>query len=213
MRFISFVVATLALASPAHAEWKKVAKADSRLLLVTPFSEATREVFEANDWSSTTRIISSYAAMVPANGLYPRVQVYLEQTAPLVYWKFGGALDAAWLKRLFPFFKDRDVQITSPAPNSDAFLRTSQFTVGAARCTAFEMRHITNSTGGASAVGARDSVSGFYCPPPGTAPSEDLLQKVTEGIFVRRDGQIERVLRGVNAPIPPQVTQTTGKSG
>lgn len=88
-----------------------------------------------------------------------------------------------------------------------------QFTVGTARCVAFEMRHITNDTGSAAAAGARDSVSGFYCPSPGTAPSEDLLQKVTEGVFVRRDGQIERVLRGVNAPIPPQVTQTTSKSG
>ena len=213
MRFISLVFATLALASPAHAEWKKVAKADSKILLATPFAEATREVFEAGDWSSTARTISSYAAVIPANGLYPRVQAYLEQTAPLVYWKYGSALDADWLKSRFPFFKDKNVQITSPAPNSDAFLRTSQFTVGTARCVAFEMRHITNDTGSAAAAGARDSVSGFYCPSPGTAPSEDLLQKVTEGVFVRRDGQIERVLRGVNAPIPPQVTQTTSKSG
>jgi|GEM_PF-6443030 len=213
MRFISFVVAALALASPAHAEWKKVTKADSRILLATPFAEASREVFEAGDWNSTARTVSSYAAAVPAKGLYPRVQVYLEQTAPLVYWKFGSALDTAWLKSRFPFLKDKDVQITSPAPNSDAFLRTSQFAVGAARCVAFEMRHITNNTSGAAAAGARDSVSGFYCPSPGTAPSEDLLQKVTEGIFVRRDGQIERVLRGVNAPIPPQVTRTTGRSG
>ncbi len=104
MRFISLVFATLALASPAHAEWKKVAKADSKILLATPFAEATREVFEAGDWSSTARTISSYAAVVPANGLYPRVQAYLEQTAPLVYWKYGSALDADWLKSRFPFF-------------------------------------------------------------------------------------------------------------
>lgn len=213
MRFVSFVVAALALASPAHAEWKKVAKADSRILLATPFAEATREVFEAGDWSSTTRTVSAYAAAVPVNGLYPRVQVYLEQTAPLVYWKFGSSLDAAWLKKRFPFFKDKDVVITSPAPNSDAFLRTSQFIVGTARCVAFEMRHITNDTGGAAAAGARDSVSGFYCPTPGTALTEDLLQKVTEGIFVRRDGKVERLLPGVSAPIPPQLTQGTAKSG
>ena len=212
MRFISLVFATLALASPAHAEWKKVAKADSKILLATPFAEATREVFEAGDWSSNARTASSYAAVVPANGSYPRVQVYLEQTAPLVYWKFGSALDAAWLKSRFPFFKDKEVQITTPAPNSDAFLRSSQFTVGTARCVAFEMRHITNDTGGAAAPGARDSVSGFYCPPTGTAPSEDLLRKVTEGVFIRRDGRIDRVLHGVTAPIPPQVMQTTSKS-
>jgi hypothetical protein len=213
MRFIAFVVAALALASPAHAEWKKVAKADSRILLVTPFAEATREVFEVGDWSSNSRTVSSYAAVVPAKGPYPRVQVYLEQTAPLVYWRSGSALDGAWIKSRFPFFKDKEVQITAPAPNSDAFLRRSHFTVGIAQCVAFEMRHITNDPGSAATPEARDSVSGFFCPSPGTPVSEDLLRKVTEGIFIRRDGRVERVLQGVNAPIPPQVSQTTSKSG
>jgi hypothetical protein len=40
-----------------------------------------------------------------------------------------------------------------------------------------------------------------------------LIQRVFEGIFVRRDGRIERALRGVDKPIPPQLLRGEQKQG
>lgn len=211
MRFIVLTLAAFLVAGPANAEWKTVAKSDSKLLLVTPFPETTREVFEDSGWSTSARTSAAYAAAVPPSGSYPRVQVYLHQVAPLTYWRRGSVMDAAWIKQSFPFTKDKEVQVTSQAPPSDAFLRVTHFTMGTASCVAFEMREITNDTGGSGAPGARDSVSGIYCPSAGTAPSDALTRQVTEGIFVRRDGKIERILRGVNAPLPAQLSQTNNR--
>ncbi len=208
MRFIVLTLAAFLITGPAHAEWKKVAKSDSKLLLVTPFPETTREVFEDSGWSASAKTSTAYAAAVPSSGSYPRVQVYLHQLAPLTYWRRGSVMDAAWIKQSFPFTKDKDVVVTRQAPPSDAFLRVTYFTIAAAACVAFEMREITNDPGGATALGASDSVSGMYCPPPGTPPTETLTRRVTEGIFIRRDGQIERALRGVDAPLPAQLSRT-----
>ena len=205
MRFISLLLSAIVFSSSAHAEWKKVSRVESQVLLVMPYLESGREVFEDAGWSSNMRVRSAYAAVISTNGPYPRAQVVLEQAAQLVYWKFGSDLDADWIKKLFPFFKDKDVRITSAAPQSDAFLRLSRFSVGATDCVAFEMRQASNPSGHATNPDARASISGVYCPPAGVSPTDELIQQVTEGIFLRRDGQIERARSGVNKPLPPKL--------
>ena len=154
-----------------------------------------------NDKQSVT---TAYAALVPTAGTYPRMQVYWHQAAPLTYWKLGSTLDAAWIKGRVPFFKEKDVQVTEAAGSASPYLRQTRFSVGEARCVAFEMR-VTGNPVGSVIPEERESVSGIYCPPIGTPLTDALVAQATEGIYVLRDGKIERALRGIETPIPAHI--------
>jgi hypothetical protein len=201
MRWLAFLLISLVASGAAHAEFKKVARADSKLLLSMPYLDGGRQVFNDGGWSSTQKTNTAYAALVPQKGVYPRAQVYWDRAAPQHYWKVGSSLDTTWIKQRVPFFKDKSVQIDSAAPNSDALLRVTRFSVDTASCVAFEMRQTFTGVGD-SLPNALDSFSGIYCPPVGTPLTDELVQQVTEGIFVRRDGRIERALPNVNKPLP-----------
>jgi hypothetical protein len=163
--------------------------------------ENGREVFQDYGWNANASMRTAYAAVVPAAGSYPRMQVYLEQGAPLSYWKTGSSLDAAWTKARFPFFKDKDVQISAAAPGFGPYQRSARFTVEGANCAAFELRHL-GPTGSAKTDDYLDSVSGFYCAPLGTALTDALLQQALESIYVRHNGKVERLVKGVSRPVP-----------
>jgi hypothetical protein len=203
MRFIAFILVILC-AGAAHAEWKKVAKTESNLLLVLPFLESGREIFQDGGWNAQASTRTAYAAVVPVSGAFPRAQVYSTEIAPLYNWRMGIVLDAAWIKDKFPFFKDKDVQITIPAPSTDAYVRRVQFTVGAATCVGFDLRQ-AGVTAAFNSTESLQSVSGIYCPPAGTALTDELFQRVVEGIFVRRNGKVERAVTGTNKPLPAEL--------
>ncbi len=204
MRLILPLLIVLLSASAANAEWKKVARNDSRLLLSMPAFEGGREVFEDSGWNDKQSVTTAYAALVPTAGTYPRMQVYWHQAAPLTYWKLGSTLDAAWIKGRVPFFKEKDVQVTEAAGSASPYLRQTRFSVGEARCVAFEMR-VTGNPVGSVIPEERESVSGIYCPPIGTPLTDALVAQATEGIYVLRDGKIERALRGIETPIPAHI--------
>lgn len=83
----------------------------------------------------------------------------------MTYWQRGAALDATWIRDLVPFFKDRDVRVTTPAPASGPFARVARFDVDAAKCVAFELRHVVNNPGGVSSLEERQPVPGNYSLP------------------------------------------------
>jgi hypothetical protein len=204
MRRLIVALTLVALPSAAHAEWKKVTRQDSKLLLAAPLLENGREVYEYGGWTAQGGHESSYAAIVPATGAYPRMQVYLYRLASQSYWKIGSDLDEKWLKGSFPFLKDKTVQITAPAPGSGRYLRVMRFAIGGTSCAAFEMRHL-DPTGSAKTDEYRNSVSGLYCASPDTALTDELVQQATEGVYVRIDNKVERVLQGVAKPLPARL--------
>ena len=203
MRFIAFMLVVLCTGA-AHAEWKKIAKAESNLLLVLPFLESGRQSFQDAGWNAQATAKTAYAAVVSPSGAYPRAQVYSTEIAPMSYWRSGFVLDAVWIKDKFPFFKDKDVQITIPAPSTDAYVRRVQFTAGAATCVGFDLRQ-AGIPAAFNSTESLHSVSGIYCPPAGTALTDELFQRVVEGIFVRRNGKVERAVPGTNKPLPAEL--------
>ncbi|MSP74568.1 MAG: hypothetical protein EXR12_00385 [Rhodospirillaceae bacterium] len=209
----AFIVAILIFGMAAEAQEKRVAPKDSRILLLAPHLENIQPTYQYFGWNAQASVETAYAGVARDNSTPARAQVYLNLTAPMTYWQRGNALDAAWIRGLVPFFKDRDVQVTAPAPAPGPFVRVARFEVDAAKCMTFELRHIVNNPGGVSSLEERQSVAGIYCPPSGVALDDALIQHVFEGIFVRRDGLIERALRGVDKPIPPQLLRGERQQG
>ncbi len=201
MRHLIVALALIGLPVVAHAELKKVTRQESKVLLAAPLLESGREIYEYGGWSASGGSESSYAAIVPTSGAYPRMQVYVEALAPLHHWKYGNALDEAWLRKAFPFLKDKPIQITARAPQPGAHLRVVRFTVGGANCAGFEMRTI-DTIGAISSGEDRNSISGFYCAPLGTALTDELVKQATEGVYMRGDSGVERVVKGVSRPVP-----------
>ncbi|MDP1748813.1 MAG: hypothetical protein Q8L22_05100 [Reyranella sp.] len=210
---IAFIVAILFSSMAADAQEKRVAPEDSRILLLAPYLENAAPVYQYFGWNAPASVETAYAGVARNDATPARAQVFLNLTAPMTYWQRGNALDAAWIRGLVPFFKDRDVRVTTPAPASGPFVRVARFEVDAAKCMAFELRHAVNNPGGVSSLEERQSVSGIYCPPDNVALDDALIQRVFEGIFVRRDGRIERALRGVDKPIPPQILRGEQQQG
>lgn len=201
MRRLIVALALIGLPVVAHAEFKKVTRQESKVLLAAPLLASGREIYQYGGWSASGGSESSYAAIVPASGLYPRMQVYVETLASLHHWKYGNALDEKWLRTAFPFLKDKPIQITAPAPQPGPHLRVVRFTVGGANCAAFEMRTI-DRMGAISSNEDRNSTSGF------------LLRAVGKGVDRRpgeagdrrrlraRDSGVERAMKDVAKPIP-----------
>ena len=213
MRAMVAIFAALALpAATTQAQEKRVSAQESKILLLLPHLENTTPVYQYFGWNAQATIETSYGGLALNASPPSRGQVYLHQTAPLTYWRTGNPLDAAWVRSSFPFFKNLAVNVTAPAPLPGSFARTATFEVDAARCMAFELRHVSNDVG-TPTLDQRQSVSGIYCPPAGTALDGVLVQRVYEGIFARRDGRIERVLRGVNKPIPPELLRSERQQG
>jgi hypothetical protein len=204
-----FVILTLFLALPdaSKADWKTVSAADSRLLLSMPYLESATQRYDDGGWNAQATMHSSYAAAVPKSSVYPRAQVLLDQAAQLTYWKLNIALDADWVKRRFPFFKDREVRITQAAPDTNAFLRIARFSVGEQACFVFDMRHRQDQNVSANDEAHRRAVAGIYCPPPGMAVTDELVHLAVEGIFVRTDVGLQRVMPGIDKPIPAGLTR------
>ena len=201
MQRLIVALALIGLPLVAHAEFKKVTRQESKVLLAAPLLENGREIYEYGGWSASGGHESSYAAIVPANGAYPRMQVYVETLASLHHWKVGNTLDEKWLRKAFPFLKNKPIQITAQAPSQGAYLRVVRFTVDGANCAGFEMRAI-DAVGGVNSDEARSSISGFYCAPTGTALTDELVKQATEGVYVRGDGGVQRAVKGVSRPVP-----------
>jgi hypothetical protein len=208
---VALIVAAL-FACAVQAQEKRVSPQESRILLLVPYLEDVPPVYQHLGWNAQASVETAYAGLARANTPPSRAQVYLYQTAPLTYWRTGSALDQGWIRALFPFFKDKAVQVTSPAPPPGPFMRVARFEVDGAKCGAFELRHVTNDTG-TPTVEQRQSVSGIYCPPANVALDDALIQRVLEGIFVRRDGRVERALGGVDKPVPAAILRSTQRQG
>jgi hypothetical protein len=205
------IFAALALpAAATQAQEKRVSAQESKILLLLPLLENIAPVYQYFGWNARASVETAYGGVATDASPPARGQVYLHQAAP--YWRTGSALDAAWVRSSFPFFKNLAVNITAPAPAPGPFARSATFEVDTARCMAFELRHVSNDVG-TPTLEQRQSVSGIYCPPIGTALDGALIQRVYEGIFARRDGRIERVLRGVNKPIPPELLRSERQQG
>ena len=213
MRAMVAIFAALALpAAATQAQEKRVSAQESKILLLLPLLENMAPVYQYFGWNARASVETAYGGVATDASPPARGQVYLHQTAPLSYWRTGGALDAAWVRSFFSFFRNLTVNVTAPASSPGPFARTATFEVDAARCMAFELRHVSNDVG-TPTLDQRQSVSGIYCPPAGTALDGALIQRLYEGIFARRDGRIERVLRGVNKPIPPELLRGERQQG
>ena len=201
MRRLVLVLALVGLPVVAHAEWKKVTRQESKLLLVAPLLENGREIYQYGGWDASGGYESSFAAILSAKGAYPQMQVYLHRMAALHQWGSGSALDEKWLKRSFSFLKDKTIHITAAAPQPGRYLRVVRLAVDQSDCAGFEMRQldINNSIKSDS---ERNSVSGLYCAPAGVPLTDDLVRQATEGIYVRGDNGVERLLQGVARPVP-----------
>jgi hypothetical protein len=204
MRRLILALVLSALPMAAHAEWKKVTRQESKLLLDAPLLENGQEVYEYGGWSAQGQFESSYAAVVPASGVYPRMQVYLARLASLNYWRSGNELDEKWLKHAFGFLKDRPVEITAAAPRPGPYLRILRFMVDRTTCAAFEMRRLEDA-GSVMSESDRNSISALYCAPTGMPLDNDLLHQATEGVYVRTGSTVERVLKGVSRPVPARL--------
>jgi hypothetical protein len=212
MRSAVVVMLALLTAFAAQAQEKRVSPQESRVLLLAPFLEDITPVYQHFGWNAQASVETAYAGAARANSVPSRAQVYWHQTAPLTYWRTGSALDQAWIRASFPFFKDKAVQVTAPAPSPGPFARVARFEVDGAKCAAFELRHVTNDTGTPTAE-QRQSVSGIYCPPANVALDDALVRRVLEGIFVRRDNRVQRALSGVDKPIPPDILRGAQRQG
>ena len=208
---VALSVAWLAMTG-AQAQEKRVSAEDSRILLLAPYLEDLKPTYQYFGWNAQGSVETAYAGVARNNNPASRAQVYLHQTAPNMYWRAGNSLDEAWIKSSIPYLKDKAVRVTAAAPMAGPFVRIARFEVDGASCMAFELRHMTNDTG-APGIADRQSVSGIYCPPANTVLDDALIQRVFEGIFVRRDGRVERALRGVNKPIPAQLMRGDQKQG
>ena len=193
-----------ALPWAANAEWKKVTRQESKLLLDAPMLEKGQEVYEYGGWSAQGQFESSYAAIVPASGVYPRMQVYLARLASLTYWRSGNDLDEKWLRYAFGFLKDRSIEITTAAPRPGPYLRVVRFLVDRTTCAAFEMRRLED-TGSVMSESDRNSISALYCAPAGMVLDDDLVHQAAEGVYVRTGASVERVLKGVSRPVPAKL--------
>ena len=199
------LIAVLTFAAiAAQAQEKRVSAQDSQILLRAPYLENIVPIYQRFGWNAQASVETAYAAVARDNAIPSRAQIYLNQTAPLNYWRLGSALDEKWIRDSFPVFKNRTVQLTVPAPATGPFVRVANFEVETAKCIAFELRHVSNDVG-TPTLEQRQSVSGIYCPPAGVVRDDALIRRVFEGIFVRRDGRIGRALRGVDKPIPPEL--------
>jgi len=196
----------------AHSQGKRVSAQDSQLLLLAPYLEDVTPNYQYFGWNVQGSVETAYVGVARANKTAGRAQVYLNVTAPLYYWRIGTSLDEAWVRKSFAFFKDKTVQITTAAAVPGPFVRTMRFEVEGGKCFAFELRYVTNDVG-AQTITDRQSITGIYCPPSEVVLDDALIQRVFEGIFVRRDGRIERALRGVDKPIPPQLLRGGQKQG
>jgi hypothetical protein len=213
MRVVVASIAALAFAAAAvHAQEKRVSAQDSKILLRVPYLESATPTYQRFGWDAKASFETDYAGVARDNAIPARAQVYLNQTAPFAYWRLGTALDEKWIRDSFPVFKNRTVQVIVPAPAVGPFVRVANFEVEQAKCIAFELRHVSSDTG-TSTLEQRQSVSGIYCPPVGVALDDALIRRVFEGIFVRRDGRIERALRGVDKPIPPELLRGEQQQG
>ena len=70
-------LALIGLPVIAHAEFKKVMRQESKLLLAPPLLENGREIYQYGGWNASGGYESSFAAILPAKGgAYPQMQVY-----------------------------------------------------------------------------------------------------------------------------------------
>jgi hypothetical protein len=198
---LALVLGTLPWA--AHAEWKKVTRQESKLLLDAPLLENGREVYQYGGWDASGGYEASFAAILAAKGAYPQMQVYLHRLASLHQWGSGSDLDEKWLKKFFSFLKDKTIRITAAAPQPGRYLRVVRLSVDQSDCVAFEMRQldINNSI---KSDHDRNSIAGLYCAPAGVPLTDDLVRQATEGVYVRGDNGVERVLKGAR-PVPARL--------
>jgi hypothetical protein len=196
----------------AQAQDNRLLASESRILLLAPHLESIRPLYQYFGWNAQKSVETAYGGVAREDAPPGRAQVFFHQTAPLTYWRIGEALDAAWIRNAMTVFKNKEVTMVVPPPSSGPFVRSGRFEVEGAMCAVFELRHVSNDVG-APTLEQRQSFSGIYCPPRGVGLDDALLRRVFEGIFVRRDGRIERAMRGVDKPIPAQLITTDPRQG
>ena len=202
MRRLIIALALIGLPFVAHAEFKKVTRQESKLLLVPPLIENGREVYQYGGWNASGGYESSFAAILPAKGgSYPQMQVYFQRLAALHEWSRAVDLDEKWLKQYFSFLKDKTIRITVPAPSMNRYLRVVRFAVEQSECAAFDMRQLDDHNNYKSDTD-RNAISALYCAPAGVPLTDDLVRQATEGIYLRGGNGVERMLKGVARPVP-----------
>jgi hypothetical protein len=194
-------LALIGLPALAHAEWKKVTRQESKLLLEAPLLENGREIYQYGGWDASGGYEGSFAAILSPKGGYPFMQVYFQRLAQLHQWSRGADLDEAWLKKFFSFLKDKTIRITAPAPHVTRYIRVVRFAVDQSECAGFDIRQL-NDAHSIKSDTDRNSVYGLYCAPAGIALTDDLVRQATEGIYWRSDSGVERLLQGVARPMP-----------
>ena len=195
-------LALIGLPVVAHAEFKKVTRQESKLLLAPPLLENGREIYQYGGWNASGGYESSFAAVLPAKGgAYPQMQVYFQRLAQLHQWSRGADLDEKWLRQYFSFLKDKTIRITVPPPRAAHYVRVIRFAVDQSECAGFDIRQL-NDANSIKSDTDRNSVYGLYCAPAGVPLTDDLVRQATEGIYVRGDNGVERMLQGVARPVP-----------
>jgi len=202
--FLVALAMAASLVGSAYAQDKRVSPQQSKLLLLAPHLEDLQPVYQNFGWTANALTEVSYGGVARANATPGRLQAFFHQLAPITYWSRATDLDGTWVRQSLSWFKDREVRVVAPAPAPGPYQRVGRFETDGASCAIFELRHLTNDVGSTNDV-ERQSVTGIFCPPTGVVLDDALIQRVLEGIFVRRDGRIERVLKGVDKPIPERI--------
>jgi hypothetical protein len=201
MRRLIIALVLIGLPFVAHAEFKKVTRQDSKVLIDAPLLENGREIYQYAGWDASGGYESSFAAILSANGPYPLMQVYLQRLAQLHQWARGADLDEKWLKQYFSFLRDKTIRITVPAPRVTHYVRVVRFAVDQSECAGFDIRQL-NDANSIKSDTDRNSVYGLYCAPAGVPLTDDLVKQATEGIYWRSGSGVERVLQGVARSVP-----------
>jgi hypothetical protein len=205
VKFAAAIIISLILPLTSHAQdggnWKRVTKAQSQLMLHLPYLEAATMEYQFLDWNARASSKASYVTALTPSAVYPRAQVYLREYGPQSGPPENIRVTDRWLRDTFPFFKNRDIKITARPVNSSKYIRYARFTSERAGCVMFDMRNLRSSAGETN-----EGVQGVYCAPHNVELTETLIQQVTEGVYVRRGGRIERAVHGTGKPIPPQLS-------
>jgi hypothetical protein len=204
MRFMVRSVAlafalTFALAAPAFAEWQRIPKDQSLLVLDLPGLSGAREQFSYEQRADYTA--ETYYAAQVGPGSYPRGQFYLTILAPGRIWSALGDLDEAWVRAQAPFLKDKQISGVQPARGGGSeALRTVRFQVDHADCVAISfVSGGINVRTDTSAGTPQRAVRGFYCSNTRETLNDDSIRDVLSGIQIGRPG-IDRV--GLAPPRP-----------
>jgi hypothetical protein len=163
----------------AETKWTEVKREASLIRLQLPgLREASREAYA---WTSDTQLLGiTYAAFqAAAKANYPRGESSYTRAFATASLQASHTLDAARLKEVFGWLKDRKLAVDKEAMTGSATDRQlRRFTVDGANCVAFEIFPTgvdrMRMGGGNGAVG----VTGYYCGPPRVTLTDNDVQWV-----------------------------------